>query len=85
MFKKIFIISIIVIIVLSNIVFADDEIDEEELFDFEETIQASNTTNEPNINSRAAIVYERSTGTVLYGKNENSKRKMASTTKIMTT
>lgn len=50
------------------------------------TIQSSNFENitEPTINSRAAIVYERSSGKILYGKEENKKRKMASTTKIMT-
>ena len=50
------------------------------------TIQSSNSENitEPTINSRAAIVYERSSGKILYGKEENKKRKMASTTKIMT-
>lgn len=38
----------------------------------------------PNLNSKSAIILERSTGTILFGKNENEKRKMASTTKIMT-
>lgn len=38
----------------------------------------------PQINSRSAIVLERSTGTILFGKNENDIKKMASTTKIMT-
>ena len=36
------------------------------------------------INSKSAIILERSTGTILFGKNENDIRKMASTTKIMT-
>ena len=43
-----------------------------------------NLSSTPIINSRAAIIYERSTGSILFGKNENEKRKMASTTKIMT-
>ena len=38
----------------------------------------------PDINSRAAVVIERSTNAILYGKNETTIRKMASTTKIMT-
>ena len=38
----------------------------------------------PNINSRHAVVYDRQTGKILYGKKENEKCKMASTTKIMT-
>lgn len=39
---------------------------------------------EPDINSRACVVIDRKTNCVLFGKNENSKKKMASTTKIMT-
>lgn len=38
----------------------------------------------PDINSRAAIVLDRTTKNMLYGKCENDLRKMASTTKIMT-
>ena len=41
-------------------------------------------SEEPKINSRAAIVLDRESNAVLYGKNENIKRPMASTTKIMT-
>ena len=55
------------------------------LENFSVSIQASNqASTTPEINSRAAIVFEKSTGTILYGKNENEQRKMASTTKIMT-
>ena len=65
-------------------VFADDE-DFENFSDISSVINASSEiTTEPTINSRAAIVYDRLSGTILYGKNENEKRKMASTTKIMT-
>lgn len=39
---------------------------------------------EPDVNSRACVVIDRKTNSVLFGKNENSKKKMASTTKIMT-
>ena len=38
----------------------------------------------PETNSRASVIIDRNTNTILYGKNENQKRKMASTTKIMT-
>lgn len=48
------------------------------------TKNSSNISNIPSINSKSAIVIERSTKAILYGKNENEKRKMASTTKIMT-
>ena len=40
--------------------------------------------SEPIINARHAVVLERNTGMILFGKNENEKCKMASTTKIMT-
>ena len=74
------------IIIFSYIlpVYADDE-DFENFSDISSVINASSEiVAEPTINSRAAIVYDRSSGTILFGKNENEKRKMASTTKIMT-
>ena len=73
------------IIIFSYIfpVYADDED-----FEFSPDIPSINVSSqvidEPSINSKAAIIYERSSGTILFGKNENEKRKMASTTKIMT-
>ncbi len=74
----------ILIFTFSNFVFADDE-DFESLDDISSVINASsNIVTEPTINSRAAIVYDRNSGQILFEKNENEKRKMASTTKIMT-
>lgn len=65
-------------------VFADEE-DLENPIDFSYiTSSSSEIITEPSINSRAAIVLDRNSGLILYGKNENEKRKMASTTKIMT-
>lgn len=67
--------------------FADD-IDNEtidvstELNSFTDT--SSEPIKEPTVNSRACVVIDRKTNCVLFGKNENSKKKMASTTKIMT-
>ena len=67
--------------------FADD-IDNEtidvstELNSFTDT--SAETIKEPDVNSRACVVIDRKTNSVLFGKNENSKKKMASTTKIMT-
>ena len=74
------------IIIFSYIlpVYADDE-DFENFSDIPSVINASSEViAEPTINSRAAIIYDRSSGTILFEKNENEKRKMASTTKIMT-
>lgn len=50
-----------------------------------ETIAQTTKTLEPSsINSRSCIVFDRNSHMTLYGKNENNKVKMASTTKIMT-
>lgn len=69
---------------INYIVLADDE-NEEISNNISSLIEVSSSiTEELIINSRSAIIYDRISGSVLYGKNENEKRKMASTTKIMT-
>lgn len=45
---------------------------------------SSNTSSTPTINARHAIVLDRESKQVLFGKNEQETCKMASTTKIMT-
>ena len=81
---KLFFCLLFIILCFNTIVFADDE-DFEVLDDFSPVINASsNIVTQPTINSRAAIVYDKNSGQILFGKNENEKRKMASTTKIMT-
>lgn len=81
---KILGIFIILTFSLGCIASADDE-NEELSQNISSLIEVSSSpVEEPNINSRAAIVYERTSGKVLFEKNENEKRKMASTTKIMT-
>ena len=45
---------------------------------------SADISKEPKINSRAAIVFDRTTKTILYEKDIYTKRPMASTTKIMT-
>lgn len=85
MFKKILVLNIIAIMLLSYNVFADDEVDNVEIEDIGEVIQTANeVTEKPKINSRYAVVIDRQSKAILYGKNENMKTKMASTTKIMT-
>ena len=64
--------------------FADEENNEEEEQIPELVEAASDSAEKPNLNSRAAIIYDRNSKEVIYGKEENTKRKMASTTKIMT-
>lgn len=66
-------------------IFADDETDKVEISGIEEAIEtASKAIEEPKISSKYAIVLDRNSKSILYGKNEKSKTKMASTTKIMT-
>lgn len=87
--KKILVIFCILCITLTHCIpiLADDEdeneINQEELQELvvESTAKPS---EEPNLNARAAIIYDRTTKEVIWGKNENVKRAMASTTKIMT-
>lgn len=87
---KFFIIFIFTIFIFTNS-FADDIAMQEENFDISSYlnsnayIESSNSIQEiPTINSRAYVVIDRKNNTVLVGKNEYSKKKMASTTKIMT-
>lgn len=78
--------SLIVTFLLSCITtsFADD-LEEEVETDIQEVLEAaSNVEEDITLNSRAAVIYDRTSGTILYGKNENQERPMASTTKIMT-
>ena len=64
---------------------ADDATDISEILSDIESIEVnSDTTQTPTINSRAYVVIDRKSNTILIGKNENQKKKMASTTKIMT-
>lgn len=79
-------ILIIIINIYTPIIYADDE-EEEELNanELEEIVQSAAQANEePVLNSKAAIIYDRTTKKVIWGKSENTKRAMASTTKIMT-
>lgn len=86
--KKLVILYVFIQIIVINIFSYADDIETQEIAIDEikeEAIQTvSNSTNEPKINSRAAIVIDRDTNTILYEKNSNQKRAMASTTKIMT-
>lgn len=86
-FYKIFILFSILSFGISTISLCDDI--DDEIIDVNSDILSCSTTNEPEIkipdtNSRACVVIDRNTNTILYGKNEKQKRKMASTTKIMT-
>ena len=83
--KSFFIILLCSIFLLSHNIYADDELEEIDLQEMSEVLEVSSQTSDIlDINSRAAVIYDRTSGKVIWGKNENDKRKMASTTKIMT-
>ena len=87
--SKLLVLISIIFIISSNLytVSADDVDEEEENVEItQETISevSSNLSDEPVLNSRRCVVYDRISKTVIYGKNENTKSAMASTTKIMT-
>lgn len=82
--KKIIAFVLMFILIFPVCCFADEENNEEEEQIPELVEAASDSAEEPNLNSRAAIIYDRNSKEVIYGKEENTKRKMASTTKIMT-
>ena len=86
---SVFSIIIIVIIIMQNMainIYADDEIDEAENIEeiLETAVDIDETENVPKLNSREAVVIDRKSKRVIYGKNENKRVAMASTTKIMT-
>lgn len=76
------------IIITAFPVFADDENEEEwdESLLQEELIQAGATTQvePPKLTARRAVIYDRTSKRVLWGKQENTRCAMASTTKIIT-
>lgn len=82
---KILFIIIFLISITNSMCWADDLVETNNEEEVKEIIQTAVDINEePKINSRAGIIYDRKTGRILWGKNENEKRKMASTTKMMT-
>ena len=89
-YKKIVLIlfCILLVLCLTKYSYADDmdELDEENLVNIVEDIEISNEikVQEPKINSRRYVVYDRASGLCVYGKDQNKQTAMASTTKIMT-
>lgn len=86
-FKYLYIVTVLIFFFCASNVYANNEDNEQiDVTNIEnEVIQtSSDISKKPNLNSRSAIVIDRTTKTILYGKKETEKRKMASTTKIMT-
>ena len=87
MTKKIIFTLTIILLLFSTTVYSDDNLEDESLSSDElnQAIEtSSNLENIPNINARHAIVLDRNSKTILFGKKEKEQCKMASTTKIMT-
>ena len=87
MFKKYILTIMLVLTIICPISYADDVFEEETLSkeELQNTMEASNNLHDvPTINARHAIVIERNSKSILYGKKETEQCKMASTTKIMT-
>lgn len=86
--KKVLSILLIFILIfgIAEIKYADDELEEIlENDELNDAISVSNeSTDEPIINSRIGVIFDRKSGRVIWGKNENKRSAMASTTKIMT-
>ena len=82
--KIIFILLITVSLLVSTV--CADDVDNEVENDIEnQIVEASAKVQDfPNINSRRYVVFDRTSKQVLFGKNENIKGAMASTTKMMT-
>lgn len=86
--KLMYIIITVCVIVFCNfkIIYADDILEEvlleEELEDIIQT--SSNGLENLNLNCKIAVAFDRESGEVIWGKNENKRTAMASTTKIMT-
>lgn len=88
MFKKVSILLFIIVEIFTVVSYAD-ELDSEEFHDQEiwmqiQDVDTNISQNPPKINSRAAIIFDRKSKAIIYGKNVNQKRAMASTTKVMT-
>lgn len=83
--KKFIITALLIILNLNitNFVYAEDP----DAWDYtwlDEAVQEAEKASEPTILSRYAVIYDRASKTVLWGKKENTAVPMASTTKIMT-
>ena len=85
--KIIFVFLLFTILAINTMSYAN--IDDDEIIDIneikKETIEtAAKTTEEPKLNARVGLIFDRNSKTILYEKNGLKQVPMASTTKIMT-
>jgi len=83
--KIIGIVFILVILLLMNISFADDVDPDMDIGSiYEEELEAvSKSADEPEILSRSAVIFDRNSKQVLWGKQENLRVPQASTTNVV--
>lgn len=87
MLKKCSYIFIIITILFTPTIYADDTFYDKNLSstEFNNIVETSvNVEHIPTINARHSVILDRNSKTILYGKKEKETCKMASTTKIMT-
>ena len=77
-------ILLIILLNFSITSFAVEDPDEWNYIWLDEAIEEGQSIEIPTIYSRSAVIYDRTSKTVIWGKNENQEVPMASTTKIMT-
>ena len=85
--KMIFVFLLFTILAINTVSYAN--IDDDEIIDIneikKETIETvAKTTEEPKLNARVGLIFDRNSKTILYEKNGLKQVPMASTTKIMT-
>ena len=85
-FKLILVICLILVINFPIISFGFEIEEDTDYIWLEEEITnvSANKANELKLNSKCAVVFDRNSKAVIFGKNENKRVPMASTTKIMT-
>lgn len=83
-FKKL-LICVILLSYAGFTVYADDQSLEDDISFEELSVETSSVAiNEPQINAKHAVVFDRQSKKAIFGKKEHERCKMASTTKIMT-
>lgn len=85
-YAKIIAVILMIVFILQVCVFAYEIEEETDYVWLEEEIAnaSAETSSEPTLNSRYVVAFDRTSKTILFGKNENKQVPMASTTKIMT-
>lgn len=86
MWKKIIITIMCICFLFTNISYVIADNTDNEDINVYEIIQtcSQNVDKKPEIQSKIAVAYDRASGRVIWGKDENKRSAMASTTKIMT-